>query len=165
MFRRHYLLILLFVDIYMKKWAGAQNFLLECMCASACAPAHAHAHPRRLIRNFAVRLKPLGSLATRSVNTKPLIILCGCAGWSAKAQADLNFRWAHMRISNTPIRLCACAGIGTATCNLVASRLLDHWRPTERHVMTLIRLRECAVWSESSLGAHAILWEMFWPGS
>ena len=42
---------------------------------------------------------------------------------------------------------------------------LDPWLPTDCPAKILIRRRECTGWFESSLGAHAVLWEMLVPGS
>ena len=43
--------------------------------------------------------------------------------------------------------------------------VLDPWQPTGCPAKTRIRLRGCAGWSESHLGAHAIVNEMLFPGS
>ena len=41
---------------------------------------------------------------------------------------------------------------------------LAPWLPTESYARTLIRLRGCAGWSESSLCTYTILKEILWPG-
>ena len=50
-------------------------------------------------------------------------------------------------------------------CGLSALRRFGSLTVSECSAKTLIRLCECTGWSESSLGAHAILQEMLCPGS
>ena len=100
--------------------------------------------------------------------------------WAAARQNQQNDMCAQRRLiweaarQNQQNDMCAQRRLGSAwTSALSDQSSLSAWRnigplyklPTERTMKTLIRLGWCQGWSESSLGAHAILLVLSWSGS
>ena len=126
----------------------------------ACAPSEDSdqpGHSPSLIRVFTVRMKkakilsyPLSAqrrLRSAWASAKTLIRLGGCPGWSESslgAHAILLNRVFAVRMKKAKI----------LSYPLSAQRRL---RSAWASAKTLIRLGGCPGWSESSLGAHAIL--------
>ena len=77
--------------------------------------------------------------------------------WSdwANAQADLSLRWAHSHSVGFVMR--------RLNCHLKMN--LSPTAVTRTFNSAVLRLGECQGWSESSLGAHAILLVLSWGGS
>ena len=86
--------------------------------------------------------------------------LMRCLSYLDARQAVTDYSWAAMR-ENVPSDMCVRRKLKSACASAQSDqslrrpheRTLHPWLSKMRQVKILIRLRECAVWSESSLGA------------
>ena len=92
------------------------------------------------------------SYTRRVINTRPVTSVYAINNTAVKAENVPSGLCAKRRLKS------ACASGQSNQSSLSAWRTLHSWLSKKRPVTILIRLRECAGWSESSLGAPVRLY-------